>query len=61
MILLFVHLKLLWNSRELTPEIFHRLLDRIEIKADGSPRIFYRFSNPSAYSFSNSINAQHSA
>ncbi|WP_231392031.1 MULTISPECIES: DUF4368 domain-containing protein [unclassified Paenibacillus] len=35
---------------ELTPEILHRLIDRIEIKADGSPRIFYRFSNPSAYS-----------
>ncbi|WP_420490293.1 DUF4368 domain-containing protein [Neobacillus drentensis] len=36
--------------KELTPEILHRLIDRIEIKADGSPRIFYRFSNPAAYS-----------
>lgn len=30
---------------ELTPEMLHRLVDRIEIKEDGSPRIFYRFSN----------------
>jgi site-specific DNA recombinase len=49
---------LLFN--ELTPEILHRLIDRIEIKADGSPRIFYRFSNPSAYSLLLTINAQHS-
>jgi hypothetical protein len=45
------------DFKELTPEIIHRLIDRIEIKADGSPRIFYRFSNPSAYSLI-SINAQ---
>lgn len=32
--------------KQLTPEILHRLIDKIEIKADGSPRIFYRFSNP---------------
>ncbi|MBF0709393.1 recombinase family protein [Alkalihalobacillus hwajinpoensis] len=48
------------DLKELTPEILHRLIDRIEIKADGSPRIFYRFSNPSAYSLLRSINAQHS-
>lgn len=30
---------------ELTTEMVHRLVDRIEIKKDGSPRIFYRFSN----------------
>ncbi|WP_161804072.1 recombinase zinc beta ribbon domain-containing protein [Lysinibacillus macroides] len=30
---------------ELTTEMLHRLVDRIEIKKDGSPRIFYRFSN----------------
>lgn len=30
---------------ELTTEMLHRLVDRIEIKEDGSPRIFYRFSN----------------
>ena len=28
----------------LTPEILHRLIKRIEIKADGTARIFYRFS-----------------
>ncbi|QLG36921.1 hypothetical protein HW560_01340 [Paenibacillus sp. E222] len=38
------------SFRELTPEILHRLINRIEIKANESPRIFYRFSNPSAYS-----------
>jgi len=36
--------------RELAPEFLHRLIGRIEIKADGSPGIFYRFSNPTAYS-----------
>lgn len=30
---------------ELTAEMLHRLVDRIEINEDGSPRIFYRFSN----------------
>lgn len=30
---------------ELSTEMLHRLVDRIEIKEDGSPRIFYRFSN----------------
>nr|WP_312096081.1 hypothetical protein [Niallia sp.] len=25
--------------------MLHRLVDRIEIKEDGSPRIYYRFSN----------------
>ena len=48
------------SFKELTPEMLHTLIDRIEIKADGSPRIFYRFSNPSAYYLINSINAQHS-
>ncbi|MFJ5622950.1 recombinase family protein [Peribacillus loiseleuriae] len=48
------------DFKELTPEILHRLIERIEIKADGSPRIFYRFSDPTAYSLINSINAQHS-
>lgn len=46
--------------QELTPDILHRLIERIEIKADGSPRIFYRFSNPSAYYLIIFINAQHS-
>ena len=48
------------DFQELTPDILHRLIERIEIKADGSPRIIYRFSNPSAYYLINSINAQHS-
>lgn len=48
------------SFNELTPELLHRLIDRIEIKADGSPRIFYRFSVPSAYSLLLTINAQHS-
>ncbi|MDS9470862.1 recombinase family protein [Sporosarcina pasteurii] len=30
---------------ELTREMLNRLVDRIEIKEDGSPKIFYRFSN----------------
>jgi site-specific DNA recombinase len=32
----------------LTPDLLHRLIERIEIKADGTARIFYRFSLPSA-------------
>lgn len=36
------------------------LFVRIDINAVGSPRIYYRFSNYSAYSLINSINAQHS-
>lgn len=34
------------DFNELTPQILHRFIDKIEIKADGSPRIHYRFSNP---------------
>lgn len=48
------------SFQKLTPEILHRLIDRIEIKADGNPNIFYRCSDPSAYSSILSINAQHS-
>ncbi|MGG2093985.1 recombinase family protein [Bacillus sp. S13(2024)] len=48
------------NLKNLTPDILHRIIERIEIKADGSPRIFYRFSNPSAYSLILSIDTQHS-
>lgn len=33
------------HFNELTPEMLHRLVNRIEIKEDGSLRIFYRFSN----------------
>ncbi|MBT2659379.1 recombinase family protein [Bacillus sp. ISL-18] len=32
----------------LTPELLHRLIEKIEIKADGKARIFYRFSLPPA-------------
>lgn len=32
----------------LTPELLHRLIEKIEIKVDGSARIFYRFSLPPA-------------
>jgi len=48
------------DMKELTPGILHRLIERIEIKADGSPRIYYRFSAPSAYSLILSIDTQHS-
>lgn len=30
----------------LDKEMLHKLIERIEIKEDGSPRIFYRFSDP---------------
>ncbi|WP_286230564.1 recombinase family protein [Neobacillus mesonae] len=48
------------DFNELTSEILHRFIEKIEIKADGSPRIFYRFSSSSAYYLINFINAQHS-
>ena len=31
---------------ELTPETLHRFIKRIEVKEDGSPRIFYRVPDP---------------
>jgi DNA invertase Pin-like site-specific DNA recombinase/ssDNA-binding Zn-finger/Zn-ribbon topoisomerase 1 len=34
------------NFDELTPEILHRLINRIEVNADGAPIIHYRFSAP---------------
>ncbi|WP_235357101.1 recombinase family protein [Bacillus alveayuensis] len=34
------------NFDELTKDMLHRLVDRIEVKADGSPIIYYRFSTP---------------
>lgn len=33
------------HFNQLTPEMLHRLVDRIEIKEDGSPKIYYRFAN----------------
>lgn len=40
------HIQEIMTFEELTPELLHRLVERIEIKADGSPRIFYKFSGP---------------
>jgi hypothetical protein len=34
------------NFDELTPEILHRLINRIEVMADGTPIIHYQFSAP---------------
>jgi hypothetical protein len=44
------------SSVTVTPDLLHRLIERLEIKADGSERVFYRFSLPSAiilHNFSN--------
>ncbi|HEY8362528.1 MAG TPA: recombinase zinc beta ribbon domain-containing protein [Tissierellaceae bacterium] len=48
------------NIKELTPDILNRFVERIEIKADGTPKIYYRFSGSSVYFSAFSINAQHS-
>ena len=32
------------DLKELTPEVLNRFVERIEVKADGTPKIFYRFS-----------------
>lgn len=48
------------NFDKLSPELLHRFVEKIEIKADGSPRIHYRFSDTSAFYLLNSSNAQHS-
>lgn len=40
---------------ELTPELLNRFIEKIEIKKDGSPKIYYRFSDASIY-FSDFIN-----
>jgi site-specific DNA recombinase len=42
---LFEQLKDFINNPILDEKILHKLIDRIEIKEDGSPRIYYRFSN----------------
>jgi nucleoid-associated protein YejK len=34
------------NFDELTPQMLHRLVTRIEVREDGMPRIHYRFSAP---------------
>lgn len=40
---------------ELTPQLLNRFIEKIEIKKDGSPKIYYRFSDASIY-FSDLIN-----
>lgn len=45
---------------EMSPDILNRFIQKIEIKADGSPKIHYRFSDSSAFYILNSSNAQHS-
>jgi site-specific DNA recombinase len=39
-------LKQFLNSDELTPEILHRFVNRIEVMSDGKPIIHYSFSAP---------------
>jgi site-specific DNA recombinase len=34
------------NFDELTEDILHRLINRIEVKEDGTPIIHYRFTTP---------------
>ncbi|QHT45569.1 recombinase family protein [Bacillus sp. SB49] len=43
---ILTHIQEIMNLNVLSPELLHRLIERIEIKADGSPRIFYKFSGP---------------
>lgn len=48
------------NLKELAPEILNRFVERIEVKADGTPKIFYRFSESSIYFSAFFSNTQHS-
>lgn len=48
------------DLKELTPEVLNRFVERIEIKADGTPKIFYRFSESSIYFSAFVSNTQHS-
>jgi hypothetical protein len=48
------------DLKELTPEILNRFVERIEVKADGTPKIFYRFSESSIYFSAFFSNTQHS-
>lgn len=48
------------DLKELTPEVLNRFVERIEIKAYGTPRIFYRFSKLSIYFSDLTSNTQHS-
>jgi site-specific DNA recombinase len=42
---LIQQIEALLRFKHLSPEILHRLIDKIGIIADGSPRIYYRFSD----------------
>ncbi len=44
----------------LEEQVLHKLIERIEIKEDGSPRIHYRFSDPLYIFYFFINNAQHS-
>ncbi|WP_155486418.1 hypothetical protein [Paraclostridium sordellii] len=35
------------NINGLTPDVANRLIDKIEVSEDGTPRIYYRFSESS--------------
>ncbi len=48
------------NLKELTPEILNRFVECIKVKADGTPKIFYRFSESSIYFSAFFSNTQHS-
>ncbi|WP_286161369.1 DUF4368 domain-containing protein [Clostridium sp. KNHs214] len=48
------------DLKELTPEILNRFLERIEVKSDETPKIFYRFSESSIYFSDFFSNTQHS-
>jgi DNA invertase Pin-like site-specific DNA recombinase len=50
----------IFELNELTPDILHRFVERIEIKSDGTPKIFYRFSESSIYFSIFFSNTQHS-
>lgn len=58
--ILKVKLEKTLSFEELTSDMLNTVIEKIEIKADGSPRIHYRFSNTSALYLLNSSHAQHS-
>ncbi|MCB2298889.1 recombinase family protein [Clostridium tagluense] len=48
------------DLKVLTPELLNRFVGRIIIKTDGTPKVFYRFSESSIYFSAFFSNAQHS-
>ena len=36
-----------YTITELTPNVINRLIDKIEVAEDGTPRVYYRLSEPS--------------